>query len=415
MRVVHPSVYLKQQERKKRRKPRRYAAAFLVIFMMGVYGYLAAVVKPEYTVSKVFPQRVAAQELKFNWPAEGSAAIGYIGASEKVLASNKGRTVLPSASTIKLLSAVVVLNQKPLGPGEDGERIYFTNTDVDRMNQISAEGGVYFPITNGMSMTYRQALEASLISSSNNITEKLAIWAFGSIVDYQKAAQTYLASNGILNTSLSDTSGLSPNTVSTAEDLLKISLLALDISVIREVVSLTKTQINGIDLTNTNTLLKTDGVSGIKTGYTLEAKDCLLLSKVKVLGNKEFTFIAVVMAQPDRETAFSEANRLLGVLSDNTRITTVVAKKDKAGEVSSPWGSVTQFESNGEVTIYKWIGESVQASVATTPVIEGIKGQKIGEAKLRNAEAELVLSDDLPAPSLQWRLMHAFDAIEQII
>ncbi len=415
MRVVHPSVYLKQQERKKRRKPRRYATGFLLVVLLGMYGYLAYAVKPEFTVSKIYPQRVTAQELDFAWPESGTASIGYIGASEKVLASKGGKTKLPSASTIKLLTAVVVLNQKPLGPGEEGERIYFTNADVDRMNQIIAEGGVYFPITNGMSMTYRQALEASLISSSNNITDKLAVWAYGSFEAYQKAAISYLSSNGITDTTITDTSGLSAGTTTTADDMLKISLLAMEVSVIKEVVSTTKTQINGIDLTNTNVLLKTDGVSGIKTGYTLEAQNCLLLSKVKVLGNKEFTFVAVVFAQPSRETAFAEANRLLNVLVDNTAITTVVAKRDKVGEVSSPWGSITKFESNGEITIYKWIGEGVEAKVATTPISSGKKGEKIGTAKLRNSEAELVLTEDLPAPSLRWRLLHAFDAVEQII
>jgi D-alanyl-D-alanine carboxypeptidase (penicillin-binding protein 5/6) len=387
----------------------------IIIIAFSFYGYLAYRVQPSYTVSKVYSQRITEDNFPVTWPASGAAAIGYIESGSQALASNDGNKKRPSASTIKVLTASVVLAKKPLAKGADGERIYFTAADVERTNEIAAAGGVYYPITEGMSMTYKQALEASLVSSANNITEKLATWAYGTIPDYQAAAHQYMETYGINDTVVSDASGLLPTTTTTADDLLKISILALKVPVIKEVVAIVKTQINGIDIVNTNTLLNSNGVNGMKTGYTPEAGNCLILSTSDITGLTDYTFIAVVLSQPDRDTANAEASRLVRVVNDNIAKSTVTARNDRVADVESSWGAVTTGVAKNDLTVNKWKGESVDAKVVLPDITVSTKGEKIGTVTLRDQSIDVVLGNNLPVPSLWWRLTHAFDAIGQMI
>ncbi len=411
MRVVHPGLYLKSQERKKKGRSKRFGALFLLALIIGSYFYMVSRVRAEYEVSKIYRPKVTAQPVVFDWPATGSAAIGYLDTPNKAVASFNGKQVLPTASTIKLLTAVVVLSQKPLGPGEDGERIYFNNADVERTNAIIAVDGSYFPITNGMSMSYHQALEVMLIGSANNISEKLAILAFGGLEEYKKAANSYLASNSITNTNVDDTSGLSSATTSTAEDMMRISLLAMGIPVIREVVDTVKTDVNGINIVNTNKLLGAGDIDGIKTGYTLEAGGCLLLSKT-VDGN---LLVAVVMGLPSREVAFAEGSRLLNVVADNFVRLVIVADGDLVAEMKSPWGTITKVEAQTSITAYKWKDETVLGEVDIKPQTEGLRGDKVGVVTYRSQAANLVLADDLPKPGLWWKMTHVLDAVRDLL
>lgn len=415
MRLVHPSVYLKSKEQKKRRRPKLRYFGVLAFFLVASYGYLAFMVKPIYYVKETYPQVVAPGELTFEWPNSGSAAIGYVGASKVVLSSVNGKKIVPSASTIKLLTALVVVNQKPLQPGEDGETILFDSVDVAWMNEIVAAGGSYFPVTDGMVMTYRQALEATLIGSANNIAEKLAAWTFGDLAGYKTAAASYLQSKGIVDTKVEDSGGLSPSTTTTAEDMLKISLLSLEVPVLRAIVGLNKSEINGTNVTSTNTLLGSHGIDGIKTGYTLEAGNCLLLSKTVVIGSKDYTFVSVVLGQPDRATSFAEADRLLSVLGDNMHEAVVLGLGSTVATVATPWGEVVDVKAKNDIKVLRWQQESLEATVDLDTVTSAKKGDKVGTVKFDEQRAALILAEDLPAPSFWWRLANAFDALGQII
>lgn len=416
MRVVHPSIYLKQQERKGRKRKGKYSIPVLLLAILSFYGYLAANVAPVYTVARIYPNTIVGEQPAIDWPAQGAASIGYSDADGQIIASNNGSAKLPTASTIKILTALVVLERKPLGPREEGERIYFNNADVEMTNRIISEGGVYYPITNGMSVSYHQALELLIIGSANNISEKLAVWAFGGIKEYSDAADLYLKANNMSNTKATDPSGLSASTISTTEDMLKISLKAMDWPVIREIAATQKTDVNGIDIATTNRLLTDAGLyNGLKTGYTPEAGYCMVVTRTGTFNSEDYTFVAVVFGQPDRESSFSEASRLVNLLYDGTKNQSIIDASTHVADIRSPWGEEVRVLSRAVLEGYKYPSETVEVTVDVPSTTYVEKSTTVGSIHYRDREVDAIVADALPKPSLWWRLTHALDYLEELL
>jgi serine-type D-Ala-D-Ala carboxypeptidase (penicillin-binding protein 5/6) len=416
MRVVHPSIYLKQQERKKRKRRGAFSIPIVLLALLTFYGYLAANVTPIYTVARTYPNKVNAQETPITWPQSGVASVGYSEADGQIIASNGGDTQLPVASTIKVLTALVVLERKPLGPREQGERIYFNNADVEMTNRIIAEGGAYYPITNGMSISYHQAIELLLIGSANNISEKLAIWAFGGLKEYTEAANLYLRANGMLDTIPSDPSGLLPTTKSTAQDMLKISLKAMELPVIREIVRMDKTDVNGIVITSTNRLLvDSTSYNGLKTGYTPEAGYCMIVTRSGTFNSKDYTFVAVVLGQPNRDSSFAQASRLVNLLYDGTTNQVILPAGSRVADIVAPWGAETRVVNRTALEGYRYPTETVEVEVGIEPLEFAEKSTTVGSARYRDRDVDVILDADLPQPSIWWRLTNALDYLEELL
>lgn len=411
--MVHPSVYIKQQENRQRHKGRR------VLFMLGFFvtsivGYviMAYQVEPTYTLARSYTPRLAAEEQQISWPTEGSAAVSYVGATRSVLASNNGQDVRPVASTIKVLTVLTVLDKKPLSAKESGERIYFDANDEQIYSRILAEDGVVFPIRVGASISYHQAIELVLIGSANNIAEKLALWAFGDMDTYKAAASDYLKKHELNSTTVADASGLSSLSTSTAEDMLRLSLLAVATPVVSEVTNLEKVEINGVTVVNTNPLVGfSDGVRGIKTGYTPEAGNCLLFSKT-VNG---YEYVVVLMGIADRGDLFSEASRLVSLIEAQTTTEPLVKSGSTVADLTSPWGEEVGLIASNDLQVFRWKGESTEAEVMVEPTGYVTRKTVVGEVRYGENTAQLIPANDLPTAPLSWRLRHGFDYLKEIL
>src|SRR3989344_324877 len=121
----------------------------------------------------------------------------------------------------------------------------------------------------------------------------------------------------LYNTHFGDTAGLLDDKgYTTPLDLARLTSIALKNKVFAQVVDTKSKDISDVDgknsysLHNLNKLLGTDGVKGVKTGYTDEAGQVLVTSK----DEKGHTIIAVVMASSDR---FLDTRELLGLISGN--------------------------------------------------------------------------------------------------
>jgi D-alanyl-D-alanine carboxypeptidase len=111
---------------------------------------------------------------------------------------------------------------------------------------------------------------------------------------------------GLLNTHFENETGLdglNGNHYSTAEDLVRLSKVALENGVFRKIVGTRQanipnaTQSRWHGLTSTNKLLFTrPGTTGIKTGYTEKAKGCLAVSYER----EGREIIGVILGSDDR-------------------------------------------------------------------------------------------------------------------
>ncbi len=192
-------------------------AGLVVLALLIAYAVVAAVRTATFSPAEADRTiQVRGTALQPAWPDYGQAAIAL--GDGPVLASRGTQKPAATASTAKLITVLVILQKRPLKSGQDGPTITITAADVRNYERyVSVEGSVV-PVSVGQQLTERDALEAILLPSANNIADTLAIWAFGSIDAYRSAATAWVKQHGLAHTRIgSDASGYAPDTVSTAD------------------------------------------------------------------------------------------------------------------------------------------------------------------------------------------------------
>src|SRR5205807_1349781 len=111
------------------------------------------------------------------WPTYGQAAV-QVGQSQVQAGPNQHAAAI--ASVAKVMTAFLVLRDHPLRLGQDGPTIALTDADVADTDRRRGQRESVVPIAAGEQLTERQALQALLLPSANNIAAVLARWEAGS-------------------------------------------------------------------------------------------------------------------------------------------------------------------------------------------------------------------------------------------
>src|SRR3954453_23403041 len=82
------------------------------------------------------------------------------------------------------MSAVVVLERRPLDRGEDGPTLTVTVADVTDTDRRRAGGESPGPVRSGERLSERYALMALLLPSANNVAVMLARFVSGSVAKF---------------------------------------------------------------------------------------------------------------------------------------------------------------------------------------------------------------------------------------
>jgi D-alanyl-D-alanine carboxypeptidase (penicillin-binding protein 5/6) len=252
------------------------------------------------------------QEVELAWPAMGEAAVGSM--KDGLLARSSGNEKLrPTASMAKVITALAIMEKQPFKPGQEGQTYIVTADDIANLNAYISEGGSVLPIRIGMKLTQHQAMQRMLIASDNTVADILVERTFGSMEAYVSYAQNMLKRMGLNRTVVADASGFSAATVSTPSELVAIGIAALKNQVIAGIVAQKQVRlpVTGI-IKNTNQLLGTYGVIGIKTGTTNKAGSCLLFAAgyTGKDGQKD-TIVGVIMGDRDHSRLYSHSKELL--------------------------------------------------------------------------------------------------------
>lgn len=192
--------------------------------------------------------------------------------SRKILDYKNPHMVLPIASVTKLMTAYTFLS---------------LNKDPNCTNQITDEDtdtlkGTRTRLPKYTDIPCHDLLKAMLVGSDNYAASSLARAVRGySKPQFIHAMNTQAKAFGMHNTHFKDSSGLSPQNVSTVSDLLTLSVHALNNRIISNITSFTKTYANPISnspyrtvaFNNTNKLIRNGSYSALlsKTGYISEA------------------------------------------------------------------------------------------------------------------------------------------------
>lgn len=384
--------------------------SLLIVILFGGYLAWASLVVPRHALAGSItaePPQLAAESINLPWPSEGQAALGAAG--DGVLATKNTQAPLPTASVTKLITALCVLKQHPIAPGESGPTITLNQADVDSYNYYLAHHGSLVMVRAGQQLSERQALEAMLLRSANNMADTVARWSYGSLPAYAAAANAYVASQGLKNTHIgTDASGFDPSTTSTASDLVRLGELVMQQPVLRQIVGEKSANIpEDGTIHNTNNLLGQHGIIGIKTGNNDQDPGAFLLAAKYQSGSHTITIIDAVMGAPNISAAKQTAVKLLLASQRYFRTRTVVSRGDTVGNYIVPWAAPVAITARHELTVFGWAGSTVTTKITLRNTGGSIaSGQQVGSIRAGTASAPIGLTAAVPAPPLRWRLTH---------
>jgi serine-type D-Ala-D-Ala carboxypeptidase (penicillin-binding protein 5/6) len=350
-----------------------------------------------------------------DWPGQAEAVVGMPGVG--VLATEGGSQPRPIASLAKIMAAYIVLRDHPLVAGRPGPVITVTAADVAAYARDRRQGQSVVKVAAGEKLTERQALEAMLIPSGNNIAGLLARWDAGSQAAFVAKMNAEARLLGLRGTRYADASGVDPATVSTAADQFRLTVRALGVLAFRQMVAMPQVRLPVAGLAyNVNSALGHDGIDGVKTGSTPQAGGCLVFSASRRAAGSPATIVGAVLgvratpAQPSElEGAITASENLLRSVSKGLEHVEIVKPGTVLGLVRTAWATGPKAIAASGISVTGWPGMPVRVMVTARPLPPTIRrGQPIGWATITvGSEAARIMLDASRAvtpPSVRWRL-----------
>jgi serine-type D-Ala-D-Ala carboxypeptidase (penicillin-binding protein 5/6) len=234
------------------------------------------------------------------WPADGQAAFIRVGQSR--IQAGPNQHPAPIASVAKVMTAYLVLRDHPLGRGQAGPTITITDDDVADTDRRRGHDESVVSVEAGEQLNERQALQALLLPSANNIAAVLARWDAGSADHFVARMNAAARSLGMTHTRYTDPSGYDPATVSTAADQVRIVERAMRLPAFASIVATPSATLPVAGaVQSTNRLLGHDGFVGVKTGSDDAAGGCFAFRAVRWIDGRQTTITGVVLGQPGRD------------------------------------------------------------------------------------------------------------------
>lgn len=204
--------------------------------------------------------------------------------------SKNADTRLPMASTTKIMTAIVALENFPLD-----------NTVTVDAAACGIEGSSLY-LTVGEVLTMRDLLYGLMLRSANDAAAAIAIAVAGSNESFADMMNAKADALGLKQTHFTNPHGLdNKEHYTTAEELAIIAGYALENQDFKQIASTYKKTIKNSDGTerlvvNHNKLLKMyDGAIGVKTGFTKKSGRCL----VGAAERDGLIFVSVTIDAPD--------------------------------------------------------------------------------------------------------------------
>ncbi|MBO7699130.1 D-alanyl-D-alanine carboxypeptidase family protein [Candidatus Saccharibacteria bacterium] len=331
--------------------PLRVIAVIIVAFITFVAIRMATLdTSINLVMTYSAPTPVDLSQISADTSAQWAAAI-----NGQIIAKSKDTHVQPSASTIKMLTALAVMDKKPFNPGETGETITITPELYRYYLSYAAINGSVVKVTQGEEISEYDALSAMLIASSNNIADTLAVWAFDSMENYHAYATELAAKLGLKDTVVgSDASGFDTSSTSTPEDLTILASKVLENPVLAEIVGKSSADIPVAGkIENTNKLLGADNIIGVKTGYIGSASGyCLATGYLENTENPSTKNIitAALLGAPTRNDSFTGSDSLVKSLQNTLKPTELVKSDDEVGYLETWWTGKIPLYSKGSTS-----------------------------------------------------------------
>jgi D-alanyl-D-alanine carboxypeptidase (penicillin-binding protein 5/6) len=345
------------------------------------------------------------------WPTtgQGAVAIPSLGVEEV----SGAQVPAPVASLTKLMTAYVILHDHPLAANEPGPNITVTQADVNDYNNDTVSDDSNAQVTVGEQITELQVLEGLLIHSADNYADLLAVWDAGSIPAFVTKMNATAATLGMHQTHFADASGVMPQSMSTAGDILKVAGPDMTNPVVASIVRNSSVTLPVAGTISTYTpLLGLDGIIGVKSGFTSAAGGCDVLGVVRSVHGHPTLLLAAVTGQ-EGVNALGQAGlhglALVNAVQPLIGTTTVLHSGVVAADVAAV-GTTIGARTAGSVSMLTWPG--VRASRVFHPVhhlsAQARRGARVGTVVVtvgsQRAAVPVHLSRDVPQRSMMQRL-----------
>lgn len=407
---------------------RRLGAALAVVVL--AFGIFVAVQElrptPSVSVGAVSSPAPVHGSLSLPWPKVGEAALAVGG--EGIVGTSGPSTPEPIASIAKVMTALVVLHDRPIQPGGAGPTITITPAEVAQYQRDVATQQSVAAVAAGERLSEFQALEALLIPSANNVADVLASFAAGSRAAFVAQMNHEATVLGLSHTHFVDPSGLDAGTVSTATDLVHLGEVAMANPVFASIVRMAE-----VTLPVAGTVVNYDynighyGFVGIKTGSDGPAGGCFLFEDVRQSPAGTVHLFGAVLGQqkpPIVQSALNASTVLVRALGRQVELRALVRAGEAVGTVRAPWGASVPVLAARTVTVRAWPGLVPHASIRAAKLGSSVRDhQAVGTMTLtygspayaspayasrayasRTVQVPVVAGGNLSPPSFAWRL-----------
>lgn len=315
----------------------------------------------------------------------------------KVLGKNEDKET-PMASTTKIMTAIVVLENKP---------------NLDEISTVSKQaasiGGSKLGLKEGDKISIRDLLFGLLMRSGNDTAIQLAIETSGSKEKFLDEMNLKAKKMQLTHTNFTSPHGLDdPNHYTTAKELAIMTDYALKNETIRTIVGThyATIKINNQErqIKNTNELLvnNIEGVYGVKTGFTNMAGRCL----VTAVKRNGMDLIIVVIGADTKKDRGADTLKLIKFVESNYSNRNV---EENIEEEFIKWKNINEkriFVNKGstnlklklkEIPIKNIItNQEIKIEINAITYIEApiFENEKIGEVIVKNGE-ELIEKIDI--------------------
>lgn len=256
-------------------------------------------------------------------------ALVYDRASGRILFDKNGDKTTPMASTTKIMTAIVVVENSNL-------------SDIVTIDSKSAgTGGSRLGLKKNDKITVNDLLYGLMLRSGNDAAVALAIHVGGSVEGFAELMNKKARKLNLTSTHFMVPHGLDMDGhYTTAYELAKMADYALKNEKLKEIVS-TKTCTININnnpkvISNTNELLgSVSGVYGVKTGFTNGAGRCL----VTACKRDSLDIITVIIGADTKKIRTSDSMKLIEYSFKNYQIINI---KQKVEEQFEKWKELNE-------------------------------------------------------------------------
>jgi D-alanyl-D-alanine carboxypeptidase (penicillin-binding protein 5/6) len=252
--------------------------------------------QPRVTAGRLTSSVVPGSALAPPWPAAGQAAVAIpaLGYAEQ----SGPEQPVPIASLTKMTAALVVLRDHPVTFGSNGPTVIITPDEAAQFDVDLGNDETNIPLQAGETLTELQLLEALLNQSADDVAYTLAVWDAGSQPAFVAKMNALAFSLGAVHSHYVDASGFDPQSVSTAADTLRIAAAGMAIPTFASVAGMATVNLPGVGtVRNIVSEIGTDGIVGVKSGYTSQASGCMVLAGFRSVDGRSVLVLASALGQ----------------------------------------------------------------------------------------------------------------------